>query len=512
MKCVLSTTDLDPESLVAKAKASPGLVGRDLASEVSVGARYTWPGPHAALERFSTIATTGRKAWDGWIGPADDAPKRFRVAVLDCGIKLNQLRLLSRLGCARGVPRTRRRRRKSSRPGPTACSSNGPGDPEGVPQTVANLQDRRLRRADLRHLLSRHQLLGLAFGGRTYKLKSGHRGANQPVMDFTTGKVEITSQNHGFAVDISPPAGGRETHINLNDKTSEGMRHKTLPVFSVQYHPEAALVAARFDIPLPAVHPLDGGEVGEAAVEGPVVRRDASKGSPWQTSQRTVGRGDARRRGCRRSRRWSPSSPLGRPSGGSATRSAFTLYFAPIALGAGTRPGMGGGLLGGRRRGVGRGRRAVRPCVHVGPPRRLEQRRSAWPVPRHRLVGVHDAEGPRHGTERGRRPATVDVRSQGPESFLPICAQCKKIRNQKGEWQVLESYIGEHANTQFSHGYCPECLQEAMREAGLTDHHSAPTPPGRRQPRYGVDGSAGGLSAEPRRQRGPPLAALAFPC
>lgn len=242
MKCVLSTTDLDPESLVAKAKASPGLVGRDLASEVSVGARYTWPGPHAALERFSTIATTGRKAWDGWIGPADDAPKRFRVAVLDCGIKLNQLRLLSRLGCALEVfPNSASAEEILATRPDGVFVSNGPGDPEGVPQTVANLRRIVASGVPTFGICFGHQLLGLAFGGRTYKLKFGHRGANQPVMDFTTGKVEITSQNHGFAVDISSlPPEVETTHINLNDKTSEGMRHKTLPVFSVQYHPEAA--------------------------------------------------------------------------------------------------------------------------------------------------------------------------------------------------------------------------------------------------------------------------------
>ena len=119
--------------------------------------------------------------------------------------------------------------------------SNGPGDPDGVPTVVSNI--RKIVESNLPTfgICFGHQLLGQAFGGRTYKLKFGHRGANQPVMDFTTGKVEITSQNHGFAVDLKSLDEKlvETTHINLNDKTSEGMRHKKLPAFSVQYPPEA---------------------------------------------------------------------------------------------------------------------------------------------------------------------------------------------------------------------------------------------------------------------------------
>jgi carbamoyl-phosphate synthase small subunit len=120
--------------------------------------------------------------------------------------------------------------------------SNGPGDPEGVPETISNLRKILASGLPTFGICFGHQLVALALGGRTYKLKFGHRGANQPVMDRTTGKVEITSQNHGFAVDLqSLPADLVEhTHINLNDGTSEGLRHRTLPVFTVQYHPEAA--------------------------------------------------------------------------------------------------------------------------------------------------------------------------------------------------------------------------------------------------------------------------------
>ena len=243
MKCVLSSEDLDRDRLVEKARRSPGLVGRDLATEVSTPRRYAWPGTHAALEAFSTVAATGRKAWDGWIGPAAGGPKRFRVAVLDCGIKLNQLRLLARLGCELEVF-------PNSTPPDDILAwapdglfiSNGPGDPEGVPDTVSSIRKIIATGLPTFGICFGHQLLGLALGGRTYKLKFGHRGANQPVIDRTTGKVEITSQNHGFAVDMAslPDDLVEHTHINLNDQTSEGLRHRTLPVFSVQYHPEAA--------------------------------------------------------------------------------------------------------------------------------------------------------------------------------------------------------------------------------------------------------------------------------
>jgi carbamoyl-phosphate synthase small subunit len=241
MKCRVSTTESDPVRLAAQAKASPGLVGRDLASEVSTPAAYAWPGPHRGVADFSRI-TPEERAYDSLLGTA--APgERFRVAVLDCGVKFNQLRLLERLGCDLTVYPNRTTAGEILAGQPDGCFvSNGPGDPEGVPATVSNL--RKILESGLPTfgICFGHQLVALALGGRTYKLKFGHRGANQPVMDRTTGKVEITSQNHGFAVDMdSLPADRVEhTHINLNDGTSEGLRHRTLPVFTVQYHPEAA--------------------------------------------------------------------------------------------------------------------------------------------------------------------------------------------------------------------------------------------------------------------------------
>ncbi len=241
MKCVVSTKDLDRKSLVAKANAWPGFIGRDIASEVSTKARYQWPGPHKAYLGFSSIGEQGLKAYDHYFNRAPDAP-RFKVAVLDCGIKVNQLRLMARLGCELEVfpMGTKAEDILATKPDGFFIS-NGPGDPAGVAPVVSNIRKIIESGVPTFGICFGHQLLGWAFGGKTYKLKFGHRGANQPVMDLTTSKVEITSQNHGFAVDLKSLDEKlvETTHINLNDKTSEGMRHKKLPVFSVQYHPEA---------------------------------------------------------------------------------------------------------------------------------------------------------------------------------------------------------------------------------------------------------------------------------
>ncbi len=241
MKCIVSTEDDNKERLVEKARAWRGFIGRDIASEVSATERYVWPGPHEAGGALPLIAREGVRAYDK-VFRRPPHPPRFRVAVLDCGLKFNQLRLLTRLGCRCevfpiGAPAEEILETKPD----GFFISNGPGDPAGVMPIISKIRKIAMSGLPTFGICFGHQLLGLALGGRTYKLKFGHRGGNQPVLDRTTGRVEITSQNHGFAVDIeSLPPEVETTHINLNDQTSEGLRHRELPVFAVQYHPEAA--------------------------------------------------------------------------------------------------------------------------------------------------------------------------------------------------------------------------------------------------------------------------------
>ena len=223
---IISTVELDAERLVERARALPGLVGRDLVSEVTVDRPYGW--------------SEGR--WDPARGYLPPPAARWRVVAYDSGIKQNILRQLASLGCAVEVlPAWTPAAAVLEKEPDGVFLANGPGDPEGVPYLVESVRE-LIGRVPIFGICLGNQILGLAFGGATYKLKFGHHGANHPVRDLLSGRVEITAQNHGFAVDPESvvPFGLEETHVNLNDRTSEGMRHRELPIFSVQYHPEAS--------------------------------------------------------------------------------------------------------------------------------------------------------------------------------------------------------------------------------------------------------------------------------
>jgi carbamoyl-phosphate synthase small subunit len=225
MSGVLSTTDLDDASLVAKARAFPGMEGRDLVSEVVPDRAFEWK------QGFGPLAEH--------VIPARPADRH--VVAVDYGMKWNILRCLTQVGCrVTVVPGTATAEQILSHDPDGVFLSNGPGDPAAVGYAIEAVKG-VLGKKPVFGICLGLQLLGLALGARTFKLKFGHRGANQPVLDRRTGKVEITTQNHGFAVDPATlPAGAEQTHVNLNDDTLEGLRHTKLPAFGVQYHPEAA--------------------------------------------------------------------------------------------------------------------------------------------------------------------------------------------------------------------------------------------------------------------------------
>ena len=223
---IISTAELDVARLRERVKTLPRIVGRDLVKEVTVDAPFGWEQGEWKRER-------------GYVAPP---PARFKVVAYDAGIKLNILRQLRTAGCdVIVVPADTPAAGVLEHKPDGVFLSNGPGDPEGVPYLVEAVHD-LIGKVPIFGICLGHQILGLAAGGRTYKLPFGHHGANHPVRDLTTGRVEITSQNHNFAVDPASLAGGgwEPTHLNLNDDTCEGLRHRELPVFCVQYHPEAS--------------------------------------------------------------------------------------------------------------------------------------------------------------------------------------------------------------------------------------------------------------------------------
>jgi len=225
---IISSVDLNPKSLLEKARSAPGLVGRDLVKEVACQGPYVW--------------NEGRWVLNGQAsGEKRPQDRTFSVLVYDFGIKRNILRSLVDSGCNITVlPASTPAHEALAKNPDGVFLSNGPGDPEGVPYAIRTVRE-LLGKKPIFGICLGHQLLGLALGGRTYKLKFGHHGGNHPVKDLTTEKVEITAQNHGFAVDIDSLKGkARLTHINLYDKTVEGMECPEVNAFSVQYHPEAS--------------------------------------------------------------------------------------------------------------------------------------------------------------------------------------------------------------------------------------------------------------------------------
>jgi carbamoyl-phosphate synthase small subunit len=233
MKGIIATGTEPIERLLQRVKEYPGLVGRDLVAKVTTPSPYLWDGDRRPLDW-----KPGMTAGDVW----PDLSHPYKVVALDYGIKYNILRHLARRDCHIVVlpAETKPADILALRPDGLFLS-NGPGDPAAVTYAIDTVSA-LLPELPIFGICLGHQLLGLAMGGTTFKLKFGHRGGNQPVKDLQTGKVEITSQNHGFCVDIHSLKGKNVelTHINLNDDTVEGMRHQKLPVYSVQYHPEAS--------------------------------------------------------------------------------------------------------------------------------------------------------------------------------------------------------------------------------------------------------------------------------
>ena len=224
MRAGISSVESDPKALLGRVLASPEMQNRELASAVTVSDKFEY------------------QAETRLIGSVSPAETKYHIVAFDFGVKTNSLREFSKFGC-----------RVTVVPADTPASdvialkpdgiflSNGPGDPASMKSVIEEIKKLAETQTPMFGICLGHQLIGSAFGGETYKLKFGHRGGNQPIKDLTTGKIEITSHNHGFAVDAdSLPPDVEVTHINLNDNTVAGLRHKTFPVFSVQYHPESA--------------------------------------------------------------------------------------------------------------------------------------------------------------------------------------------------------------------------------------------------------------------------------
>ena len=215
MRSAISTIELDAESLLQKVLASPSMENRELASAVTVADEFEYPSAQTA---------------------------KYHIVAYDFGVKTNSLREFSRFGCKITVVPAHTSANDVLALKPDGIFlSNGPGDPASMTAVVSEIKKLTESSVPMFGICLGHQILGQVFGGETYKLKFGHRGGNQPIKNLETGKIEIASHNHGFAVSReSLPADVEVTHVNLNDDTVAGLRHKKLPIFSVQYHPESA--------------------------------------------------------------------------------------------------------------------------------------------------------------------------------------------------------------------------------------------------------------------------------
>ena len=233
MKAGISTTEPDPQRLLQRVHDSPDIVGVDLVQQVTCKQGYDWP-PQSSSQQ-SAISSQAHPT-------SNIQHPTFHVVVLDYGVKYNILRQLASVGCRVTVmPAKTPADEVLARKPDGVVLSNGPGDPAAVTYAIDTIRG-LMGQVPMLGICLGHQLLGLAYGGETFKLKFGHHGGNHPVQDRSTGKVSITTQNHNFAVrmDTIPERAAEVTHVNLNDQTVEGMRHTSLPIVSLQYHPEAA--------------------------------------------------------------------------------------------------------------------------------------------------------------------------------------------------------------------------------------------------------------------------------
>jgi carbamoyl-phosphate synthase small subunit len=242
MRGIISTEDFDKENLLKKVKNSPLMVGWDLAKEVTCGRPYWWENEDESLEWQKSYFTAEGRPQPNSTFQQLAGPDRPLVVAFDCGIKYNILKNLAGAGFrVKVVPATTTFEEVQQLSPDGIFLSNGPGDPAAVTYLVETVK-KLLGKYPIFGICLGHQILGLALGGKTYKLKFGHRGANHPVMNLKTKRISITVQNHGFAVDPDSFSDQQVeiTHLNLNDKTVEGLRHKKIQAFAVQYHPECS--------------------------------------------------------------------------------------------------------------------------------------------------------------------------------------------------------------------------------------------------------------------------------